>query len=437
MPPSLRQKPQVTTSDVKNHNIDWLIIEKDFKYYKLESCQVRFVLNESVPDHQCSILTDSKVTSIPNTELANDKALLSPSLIVTVLMKDRLKIGGEETEVLSKNISKDAFVDIKLFKLTYQERYEHGMEKAVKSQGTLRKSLLPPRWRLLMAQIIQCLGEHKMEGYGNDGVTLNPTQVFSVHNWVLKKNKVNDFPSPHSGWLICSEDEPMEFKALTKPPLKVIRRLPWEIEYAEEEFNTFPDLSSSDDAKKEIKLEDLSKLMQNVCCDFMTLNSKLVKEREYAEAEAAWFKAQPLFPNHMSLPTELKELLPKFNDLSREIKELKKYVEKLEVEILGDLKEIPSKLEKFTSTVSSLTTQVVELKTLQWELPAKFLSIPGQVSSIQAKQNLIVSSKLLTSFGMACKVKEEKTDDDNIHDFFGTNRSLIISSVIGRCRVQR
>ncbi|GJY04890.1 hypothetical protein Tco_0370830 [Tanacetum coccineum] len=89
----------------------------------------------------------------------------------------------------------------------------------------------------------------------------------------------------------------------------------------------------------------------------MTLNSKLVKEREYSEAEAAWFKAQPSFPN----------------------------VDNLTVEILRDLKEIPSKLEKFTSTVSSLTTQVVELKTLQWELPVKFLSIPGQVSSIQAK----------------------------------------------------
>nr|GFC61456.1 hypothetical protein [Tanacetum cinerariifolium] len=66
-----------------------------------------------------------------------------------------------------------------------------------------------------------------------------------------------------------------------------------------------------------------------------------------------------------SLPTELKELSSKFNDLFEEIKELKNYVKKLEVELLGDLKEMPSKLEKFTSTVSSLTTQVAELKTHQ------------------------------------------------------------------------
>nr|GFA54147.1 hypothetical protein [Tanacetum cinerariifolium] len=31
-------------------------------------------------------------------------------------------------------------------------------EEEVSAKGTLKKSLLPPRWRLLMAQIIQCLG---------------------------------------------------------------------------------------------------------------------------------------------------------------------------------------------------------------------------------------------------------------------------------------
>ncbi|GJU16056.1 hypothetical protein Tco_1144022 [Tanacetum coccineum] len=111
-----------------------------------------------------------------------------------------------------------------------------------------RKSLLPPRWRLLMTQIIQCLGGktggfdqitnkdaimlyslakginidyasifwediinklnkkhrenvvpynrflsllmmHKMkEGYGDGELTIYPTQVFSVNNWALKPN---------------------------------------------------------------------------------------------------------------------------------------------------------------------------------------------------------------------------------------------------------
>ncbi|GJT47879.1 hypothetical protein Tco_0974036 [Tanacetum coccineum] len=117
-----------------------------------------------------------------------------------------------------------------------------GYGEEVSAKGTLRKSLLPPRWRLLMAQIIQCLGGktrgfdqitnkdgiilyslanginidyanifwediiiklkkkqrekvvpytrflsllimHKIkEGYGDDEVTLYPTQVFSVNN---------------------------------------------------------------------------------------------------------------------------------------------------------------------------------------------------------------------------------------------------------------
>nr|GFA47753.1 hypothetical protein [Tanacetum cinerariifolium] len=46
-----------------------------------------------------------------------------------------------------------------------------------------------------------------------------------------------------------------------------------EIEYAKEEFKTSPDLSSSDDTKKEIKLEDLSMLILNLDIDFMDLDS--------------------------------------------------------------------------------------------------------------------------------------------------------------------
>ncbi|GKF20449.1 hypothetical protein Tco_0069087 [Tanacetum coccineum] len=33
-----------------------------------------------------------------------------------------------------------------------------GYGEAIPDKGTLKKSLLPPRWRLLMAQFIQCLG---------------------------------------------------------------------------------------------------------------------------------------------------------------------------------------------------------------------------------------------------------------------------------------
>ncbi|GJW90111.1 hypothetical protein Tco_0167664 [Tanacetum coccineum] len=127
-------------------------------------------------------------------------------------------------------------------------------------------------------------------------------------------------------------------------------------------------------------------------------------ELEKNKAEAALLKAQPSFSNveqlkellvkslktkfsnilsahdfSSSLPTELKDLPFKLNELTREVKGLKKHVHELEIELPRDLKEIPIKLDDFTKNVTSLTSQVAELKTLQWELPAKFLSLPAQV----------------------------------------------------------
>ncbi|GJZ41004.1 hypothetical protein Tco_0587890 [Tanacetum coccineum] len=85
------------------------------------------------------------------------------------------------------------------------------------------------------------------------------------------------------------------------------------------------------------------------------------------------------------LPTELKKLPSKVTKLSRDVQELKKHVQNMEIELLGDLKEIPTKLETFTYLISSLTSQVAELKNIQWELPLEFLDFPSQVSSVQEK----------------------------------------------------
>nr|GFA11019.1 hypothetical protein [Tanacetum cinerariifolium] len=52
-----------------------------------------------------------------------------------------------------------------------------------------------------------------------------------------------------------------------------------------------------------------------------------------------------------SLPTELKDLPSKFNKLIEEVKGLKQQFHELEIELPGDLKEIPSKLEDFTKTI--------------------------------------------------------------------------------------
>ncbi|GKE09129.1 hypothetical protein Tco_1412680 [Tanacetum coccineum] len=57
-----------------------------------------------------------------------------------------------------------------------------------------------------------------------------------------------------------------------------------EIEYAAKEFNTSPDLSSSDDTKKEIKLEDLSKLVHTEEDQAEEVHTEVTKETEDASA---------------------------------------------------------------------------------------------------------------------------------------------------------
>ncbi|GJS72905.1 retrovirus-related pol polyprotein from transposon TNT 1-94, partial [Tanacetum coccineum] len=100
---------------------------------------------------------------------------------------------------------------------------------------------------------------------------------------------------------------------------------------------------------------------------------ELEQQKEKAEAEVTSLKSRPSYPDIKQLtdlqvsslkpefskllashdfasclPTELKDLPSKFTELSGEIKELKKHVKDMEIELPGDLKEIPTKLENFT-----------------------------------------------------------------------------------------
>nr|GEW45368.1 hypothetical protein [Tanacetum cinerariifolium] len=141
-----------------------------------------------------------------------------------------------------------------------------------------------------------------------------------------------------------------------------------------EEFNTSPNLSSSDDTQKDIKLEDLSKLVQDVGVDFMDLDSLKddepifvqddideefhAKKVQTGEPKETTNDLAPHPPSLNSLPTELKELPLRFNELIGEVKELNKHVHDLEIELPRDLKEINTKLETFTLTVKSLATQI-------------------------------------------------------------------------------
>ncbi|GJS76764.1 retrovirus-related pol polyprotein from transposon TNT 1-94 [Tanacetum coccineum] len=509
-----------------------------------------------------------------------------------------------------------------------------GYGEAVKAKGTLKKSLLPHRWslangvnidyaKLIWEDIITKLNkktrekvvpyiwflslllEHKMKGYRNNNVTLNPTQVFSVHNWTLKKNQPEGPPFTEHMLAICNADMPVEHKAPNtssytrkkdfkgkKPGAKsrhrkqptsskhhhlskikatkggsskapigsktgylvketqsssaldtnpsqpptftpVVVGLHKEDQQAiggptslrvnsergsnpqlssgmsaslhnkpiylvftiinsesaserdvsakskagadsglsapkdlipqstgnderpnklsldhifagrepailqkkiEEEFNTSPDLSSSEDTQKEIKLEDLSMLVHDARVDFMDLDSYeddhiIVIDESEVEEEAEEI--------HATKHTETEDTsLP---NLHLQVKELKKHVHDLEIELSGDLKEIPNKLEVFTSTVESLTTQVAKLKTLQWELPAEFLSVPTQLQSIQAKIKtfpLKISSqpkgehikKYKGKNAMSSKDAEEKGSESDSDDTIYLTGSMVESS---------
>ncbi|GJZ75138.1 hypothetical protein Tco_0639603 [Tanacetum coccineum] len=95
-------------------------------------------------------------------------------------------------------------------------RYNGG----IGAKGTLKKSCLLPRWRLLMGQIIQCLGG-KTGGLDQisrqDAIILyclaNGVHVFSVHNWILKLNQPEEPPLTDYMKAICNLDVPVDSKA--------------------------------------------------------------------------------------------------------------------------------------------------------------------------------------------------------------------------------
>ncbi|GJX03617.1 retrovirus-related pol polyprotein from transposon TNT 1-94 [Tanacetum coccineum] len=178
----------------------------------------------------------------------------------------------------------------------------------------------------------------------------------------------------------------------------------------------------ADEISKKIKLKDLSDILKDTRFPFFTPDSpqdepiivsdeseqkeevakdkdthasfhdkdELEQQKAKAEAEVASLKARSSYPdiNQLTdllvtslkpefskllashdfsscLPTEMKEFPSKFNKLSRDIKELTKHVRDMEIELHGDLKEIPTKPETFTSTISNLTSKVAELKNIQ------------------------------------------------------------------------
>ncbi|GKC77899.1 hypothetical protein Tco_1128673 [Tanacetum coccineum] len=128
----------------------------------------------------------------------------------------------------------------------YDIIYEKGYMREIGAKETLKKSCLPPRWRLANGRsfnaivdyakiiwedlihklnkktrekivpyprFISLLLEHMAPKYDNEELTINPTQVFSVYNWILKPNQPEKPPFTDHMKAIYNLDVPVDSKA--------------------------------------------------------------------------------------------------------------------------------------------------------------------------------------------------------------------------------
>ncbi|GJV99065.1 hypothetical protein Tco_1554317 [Tanacetum coccineum] len=135
-----------------------------------------------------------------------------------------------------------------------------------------------------------------------------------------------------------------------------------------------------------------SSLIQELANQVLIIQSqkhKLELEKNKAEVVAALLKTQPSLPNveqlkellvkslktelsnilstydfSISLPTELKDIPSKQNELIGEVKGLKNQVHNLEIELPGELKEIPTTLKNITKIVATVQAKLKTLDAL-------------------------------------------------------------------------
>nr|GEV80358.1 hypothetical protein [Tanacetum cinerariifolium] len=157
-------------------------------------------------------------------------------------------------------------------------------------------------------RFISLLLEYMMPEYDNEKLTINHTQVFSVHNWALKPNQTEGPPFTNHMKAICNLDVHVDFKApkpssqtkessLAKdkspshplPPTLVVGEMHKEAQQAPcgptslgaiSEEGSYPQLSSginkesrADEISKKIKLNDLSDLLKDTRSAFFTSDS--------------------------------------------------------------------------------------------------------------------------------------------------------------------
>ncbi|GJX17510.1 hypothetical protein Tco_0218342 [Tanacetum coccineum] len=178
------------------------------------------------------------------------------------------------------------------------------------------------------------------------------------------------------------------------------------------------ELTSFDDVTRVIKLEDLSKLVKDINIDITELDSleddqpfmvendedEEVHVEPNAKAEDTLLeKAQA-----EELCTRLNLHFQMLNNSLSYCEGIKHYVEELEIEIPGDLKEIPKKLEEFQYFVSALTKQVAKLKNLKLEVQVGLLALQGQANEEESKSDSETEVRLIGSLVESFKQKHLK-----------------------------
>ncbi|GJQ94593.1 hypothetical protein Tco_0005732 [Tanacetum coccineum] len=152
-----------------------------------------------------------------------------------------------------------------------------------------------------------------------------------------------------------------------------------------------------EEASNTIKLEDLAKLVSNVQPSFKDLDSPeddpviVFDDSDKDKEDEVHTTTKDTSVPKSSSPgsSQIQELTNQLNELP--VKSLQTEFSKIlsardfSSSLPTELKDLPSKFNELTKEVKGLTSPVAELKTLQWELPAEFVSLPIQVASFQAK----------------------------------------------------
>ncbi|GJR70172.1 hypothetical protein Tco_0016237 [Tanacetum coccineum] len=242
-----------------------------------------------------------------------------------------------------------------------------GYREENEEKGTLKKSCLPLRFLSLLL-------EHMMHEYENEELTINPTQVFIIHNLTLMPNQPEEPPFTDHAKAIFNLDVPVDSKA-PKPSLQTEETEVSKSKTGQSEKDTQSSLtkekSPSHPSPPTPVVGEMHKEAQQAAGGPTSLGatSEEGAHPQLSSGMSAFIIIEPVYLAsfictlrvrlvQISTPLiELKELLLNIMRLSERIR-AKKHVRDMEIELPGDLKEIPTKLETFTSTISSLSSQV-------------------------------------------------------------------------------